>query len=163
MEVLVKIFGQGRDLGALQMGCRGLIVFLIALILIRISGRRSFGIRGPLDNIITILLGAVLSRAVVGASAFLPIITTCLVIVVLHRWVSWLIISKDNIARLIQGEKILLYKDGAFIEQHMKRALLNHEDVMHGVRRSALTEDMSQVDKVYIERNGEITVVKKSE
>lgn len=144
------------------MSCRGVVIFLIALVLIRISGRRSFGIRGPLDNIIIILLGAVLGRAVVGASGFVPVIVTCLVIVSLHRWVSWLIASNDSIAKLVQGKKILLYENDEFIDRNMKRALLNREDVMHAIRRSALTEDMSQIHKVYIERNGEITAVKKT-
>jgi len=163
MDLLVKIFGEGKDLNALQMSCRGIVVFLIALVLIRISGRRSFGVRGPLDNIITISLGAVLSRAIVGASAFLPVIIACAVIVALHRGVAWLIINHEAFAKLVQGEKILLYENGKFIEQNMKRAQLNHEDLMQGVRKSALTEDMSKISKVYIERNGEITAVKKTE
>ena len=33
---------------------------------------------------------------------------------------------------------------------------------MLGVRKSALTEDLSEVDKVYIERNGEISAIKKA-
>ncbi|WP_413666578.1 DUF421 domain-containing protein [Mucilaginibacter sp. Mucisp86] len=163
MDVLVKIFGEGKDLNAFQMSSRGAAVFLIALLLIRISGRRSFGVRGPLDNIITITLGAVLSRAIVGASPFIPVIITCFVIVALHRGVAWLITSHNIFAKLIQGEKILLYEKGRFIEQNMKRAQLNHEDLMQGVRKSALTEDLSTILKVYIERNGEITTVKKEE
>ncbi|NNU33298.1 hypothetical protein HK413_02345 [Mucilaginibacter sp. S1162] len=47
MEILLKIFGEGKDLSALQMSCRGIVVFIIALALIRLSGRRSFGIRTP--------------------------------------------------------------------------------------------------------------------
>jgi uncharacterized membrane protein YcaP (DUF421 family) len=43
----------------------------------------------------------------------------------------------------------------------MKKALVCQEDVMQGVRKSALMEDMSKIDKVYMERNGEISSIKK--
>jgi uncharacterized membrane protein YcaP (DUF421 family) len=154
MELLVKIFGEGKDLNALQMSCRGIVVFIIALALIRLSGRRSFGIRTPLDNIISISLGAILSRAIVGASPFLPIIVCCFVIVTLHRAFSWLVVNSKAFGRFIEG-------DGAFVSENMKKGLLCEEDAMQGIRKSALTEDMSVIDKVYMERNGEISSIKK--
>lgn len=161
MDLFTEFFGKGKDLTILQMTCRGVIVFFIALILIRISGRRSFGIRTALDNIIAVLLGAVLSRAVVGASPFLPTVICCLVIVLLHRAFGWLIVHSKKFARLMEGDKIILFKNGAFIDDNLKRGLVNHEDVMQGVRKSALTEDMDDIENVYLERNGEVSPVRK--
>src|ERR1700761_5027241 len=100
MEILLKIFGEGKDLSALQMSCRGIVIFFVALVLIRISGRRSFGVRTPLDNIITISLGAIMSRAVVGASDFVPVIACCFAIVLLHRATGWLIAGHNRIGKI---------------------------------------------------------------
>ena len=161
MELFIKIFGEGKDLNALQMSDRGIVMFFIALVLIRISGRRSFGVRSPLDNIITISLGAIMSRAVVGASDFVPVVICCFVIVLLHRAFGWLIANNRSFGRLIEGEKILLFEDGVFKKENMKKALVCQEDLMQGVRKSALTEDMNKIEKVYIERNGEISAIKK--
>jgi uncharacterized membrane protein YcaP (DUF421 family) len=161
MDLLIKIFGEGKELNALQMSSRGIVMFFIALILIRVSGGRSFGVRSPLDNIITISLGAVMSRAIVGASAFVPVVVSCLVIVLLHRFFGWLIANSKPFGRFIEGEKILLFKDGVFQKENMKKALVCHEDLMQGVRKSALTEDMTKIAKVYMERNGEISAIKK--
>src|ERR1700761_6657214 len=118
MKILIEIFGQGKDLNCLQMGCRGVVIFLFALILIRISGRRSFGVRTPLDNIIVILLGTVLGRAIVGASSFLPVVVTSLIIVLLHRLFSWFIVHSKQFSRLTEGDKIILFQDGQFIEEN---------------------------------------------
>jgi uncharacterized membrane protein YcaP (DUF421 family) len=161
MELLLKIFGEGKDLNALQMSCRGIVIFFVALILIRISGRRSFGVRSPLDNIITISLGAIMSRAVVGASEFVPVIVCCFVIVLMHRLVGWLIASNKHFGGFIEGQKILLFDNDQFLDENMKRALVCKEDIMQGVRKSALTEDMEKIDKVFIERNGDISAIRK--
>lgn len=162
MGILTSIFGEGKDLSAIQMSSRGFVVFVIALLLIRISGRRSFGLRMPLDNIISILLGGVLSRAVVGASPFVATIICCMVIVVIHRIVGWLIVRDKRVARWIEGDPILVFENDAFISKHLKRGLVARADVMQGVRKSALTEDLSKVERIYLERNGEISPVMKS-
>ena len=162
MRFLIQVFGEGKDLNTLQMSCRGVVVFLIALILIRISGRRSFGVRTAFDNIIIILLGAILSRAVVGASAFVPIVIASTVIVLMHRMLGHLIISNEFARRLVEGKKILLFKDNKFIRENMNKGLVSAEDILQGVRKSALTENMDDIDAVYIERNGEISAVRKT-
>jgi uncharacterized membrane protein YcaP (DUF421 family) len=161
MELFIKIFGEGKDLDALQMSSRGVAVFFIALVLIRISGRRSFGVRTPLDNIIAVSLGAVMSRAIVGASAFVPVIVCCFVIVLLHRLFGWLIAHNEAFGRFVEGDKIPLYENGRFMDANLKKGLVCREDIMQGVRKSALTENMEHIEKVYIERNGEISAIKK--
>jgi uncharacterized membrane protein YcaP (DUF421 family) len=161
METIFTIFGQGKDLAWWQMSSRGVIVFIIALILIRVSGRRSFGVRSPLDNIITILLGAVLSRAVVGASAFVPVIVTSFIIVCMHRGFGKLIAASKRFGRVMEGDKILLFEDGNFVAENMKKALVCEEDLMQGVRKSALTENMEEISRVYMERNGDISAIRK--
>ncbi|GAB3913746.1 DUF421 domain-containing protein [Mucilaginibacter boryungensis] len=161
MEILIKIFGEGKDLNTLQMSCRGIVIFFIALVLIRVSGRRSFGLRTPLDNIIGILLGAILSRAVAGASPFIPVIVTCFITVLLHRLFGWMIVKSKTFASIVEGNKILLFENGRFIKENQERALVCEEDIMQGIRKSALTDDLNNIDKVYMERNGDISSLKK--
>ncbi len=161
MDFITDLFGHGRNLNILQMIMRGLVIFFISLVLIRIAGRRSFGIRTPLDIIINILLGAILSRAVVGASPFLSVVLTCAAIVALHRLMEWVIANHRKSSGVLEGKKIVLFSNGAFDDDNMKKALVCEEDVLQGVRKTALTEDLSKIEKVYMERNGEITAIKK--
>src|SRR4051812_24194899 len=122
MDIVTTVFGHGKDLNALQMSSRSILVFVIALILIRISGRRSFGLHTPLDNIIAISFGAVLSRAIVGASPFVPVIVACFVIVLLHRFFGWLIVKSPKFASMVEGDKILVFEKGKFIEENQEKA-----------------------------------------
>ncbi len=163
MKLLISIFGDGKDLNVLQMSCRGFVIFFIALILIRIAGRRSFGLRTPFDNIIVILLGAVLSRAVVGASPFIPTIACTVFIVLLHRIMAYCVVHSEFIAKLVEGNKIILFEKNKFIKKNMDKGLVCKEDILESVRKSALTDAMEKIDRVYIERNGEISAIKKEE
>lgn len=161
MKILHILFGEGKNLNSLQMCDRGIAVFIIAFLLIRISGRRSFGVRTPLDNIIAILLGAILSRAVVGASDFVPVIIACFVIVLLHRLFGWCIAHSKAFGRFVEGDRIVLFQNGKFVKVNMGKALVCEEDVMQGIRKSALTEDMKDIEIVYMERNGDISAIRK--
>ncbi|MCQ9634279.1 DUF421 domain-containing protein [Chryseobacterium sp. WG14] len=159
MDSLRELWGNGTSLNTLQMACRGVTVFVLALILIRISGRRSFGIGSPLDNIIVMLLGAILSRAVVGASPFIPVTITCTAIVLLHRFFSWYKGKSSRFIHLVEGDKIMVFQDGKFIQANMERAQLHKEDIMQELRKRAMTDDLNQVKVIYIERNGEISII----
>ena len=85
----------------------------------------------------------------------------CLVIVVLHRLFGWLIAHSKAFGRFIEGDKMVLFEKGQFQDDAMKKALVCQEDIMQGVRKSVLTEDMGRIEKVYMERNGEISSIKK--
>jgi uncharacterized membrane protein YcaP (DUF421 family) len=161
MHLIYELFGEGKNLTILQMTARAVVIFVIALILIRISGRRSFGLHTPLDNIITIVLGAVLSRAIVGASDFLPVIASSTTLVLIHRFLAYGMVYHPWLARIISGEKILLFKDGNFIERNMDKAQIGREEILAEVRKTALTEDLVGIEKIYMERNGEVNSVKK--
>jgi uncharacterized membrane protein YcaP (DUF421 family) len=161
MHTIYQIFGAGKDLNVLQMTCRAIVVFIAALVLIRISGRRSFGLHTPLDNIITIILGAVLSRAIVGASGFLPVMASCTALVVVHRLLAFGMVHHQGFSKLMAGEKVILFKDGIFNEPNMNRMQVSREDILQEVRKSALTENLDSIEKIYIERNGEVNSIKK--
>ncbi|MGM9478092.1 DUF421 domain-containing protein [Pedobacter sp. GSP4] len=157
---LEELIGTPKDIGTLAICTRAAAIFLIAYVLIRLSGRRSFGQHSPLDNIIVILLGAILSRAIVGASPFFPVVAACILIVLLHRGLGYLVSISPGFGKLAEGEKIKLYENGKFIGRNLKKSLLSEEEVMHAMRAKLFTQNLATVDKIYMERNGEITIIK---
>jgi uncharacterized membrane protein YcaP (DUF421 family) len=64
-------------------------------------------------------------------------------------------------SRLVSGEKILLFKNGDFLNKNIDKALICEEEILQEVRRSALTENLDLIEKIYMERNGEVNSVKK--
>jgi len=162
METIVKIFGEGKDLTIAQMSARAFVVYFIALVLIRISGKRTFGKKSAFDTTIAIILGAVLSRAIVGASPFLSTIGGSLILVIIHRALGMIILNNKIAGKLLKGEKILLYKNGAVNETNLRKCLMTHEDLMSDVRLKANDNNLNNISEIYMENSGELSVVKKS-
>ena len=161
MNEFYQIIGEGKELNALQMAIRAIIIFLIALVLIRFSGRRTFGILSPFDNVICVLLGAILSRAVTGASPFVATVIATFVIVVLHRLFAWIALYNDGFGRLIKGNAKIIYKDGKIIRNNMKKFFLTDKDLIEGIRLQGNVESLDEIKSAYIERDGKISVIKK--
>ena len=163
MDTLYDLFGVGKDLTSLQMCMRAIVVFFLALILIRISGRRTFGKRSAFDNTMAIILGAVLSRAVVGASPFGPTIACSLVLCLLHRSLAWLAINNKTVERMIKGEPILIYKDGEIDDDKLRRSLMSRHDLMGDLRLKGSVKNLEEVEEIRMESTGEVSVIKKKE
>ncbi len=161
METITQLFGEGEKQTALQMSLRAVVIFIITLILLRIAGRRSFGMKSPFDNIIVILLGAILSRAVVGASEFVPTIAAATVIAVLHRLGAWFGALNLRFGALIKGQKIVLFHKGKLEHENMRRALVSESDLYASLRNNMHVETFESIKSAYMENDGQISFVEK--
>ena len=68
MDLLNTVFGHGKDLNSLQMICRSIVAFFLALVMIRVAGIRTFGKKTPFDDVIIIMLASIFSRVVVKSA-----------------------------------------------------------------------------------------------
>jgi uncharacterized membrane protein YcaP (DUF421 family) len=162
MKEFYDLIGEDRgeaSISPVQMGIRAFLIFIIALILIRFTGRRSFGMRSSFDNVITILLGAVLSRSVLGNGHFFSPIVASIVIVAFHRLFAWISVHSDTFGILIKGKPKVLYQDGKFFPRNMLSSFISKKDFEEGMRK----ENVSSPEKIksaYMERDGTISIVK---
>jgi uncharacterized membrane protein YcaP (DUF421 family) len=161
MEWIETIFGHGTQLNSLQMSARAILIFFITLLLLRIAGMRTFGKKTAFDNVITILLGSILSRAVVGASPFIPTTAGCLAFVLVHWLLARLSFYSDRVGRLVKGEKSSLYARGQENEPNMKSAHISRKDLLEGIRLKINESSFEKIEEIFIERNGEISIIKK--
>lgn len=160
MELIYTLFGEGKDLNALQMGDRAVVIFFVTLILIRIAGMRSFGMKSAFDNIIVIMLGAIMSRPVVGASPFFPTIVAGLVIALVHRLLAWWGMYNTTINHAIRGPFFSLYKNGTFNKESLKKCNLTQEEIMDEVRSALHENKLDNVEEIIMERSGRLSILK---
>ncbi|MGN6532257.1 MAG: DUF421 domain-containing protein [Ginsengibacter sp.] len=162
MDIINELFGHGKDLNSLQMSVRAITVFFIALILIRFTGMRVFGIKSAFDTCIIIMLGAVLSRAVVGASPFIPTIVSSAAFVIVYKIIARLSVTHQSISHLVKGKPLSLYKDGILNDRNLKKCTLSYGDIMEEVRLLLNQNSLDDISEIFMERTGKISVIKKS-
>lgn len=160
---ITELVGSGRDLTPLQMSIRAVAIFIIALVLLRFSGRRSYGMKTPFDNVIFILLGAILSRAVTGVSPFFSTIAATTSIVLLYRLFAWIGLHSGAFGKIVKGDSKILYKDGELMRENMNSCFISERDLMEGIRMNSNIDSLDKIKEVYIERCGRISVIKKEE
>lgn len=163
METLFdRLFGhtEAHGLTVMQMTMRGLAVFFIALLLIRVSGMRSVGRKTAFDTTIIILLGAVLARTVTGESPFLHTVVTCAALAVVKRLLAQASIHRPWLEHLIKGQHRVLVHRGVIDWSAMRRSGLSRRDLDAELRLATHSEDLGTFAQVCVENNGAISVLK---
>ncbi|GAB3050296.1 DUF421 domain-containing protein [Spirosoma pulveris] len=160
-QLVGDLFHKDDSLTDGQMIGRALITFFLAIILVRLAGRRSFGLRSPFDTVISLLLGATLSRGIVGASSFTGTLGASLLLVLLHRLLAYLCVHSGLLNRLVSGKDKVLYEHGQLLRGNMSRMLVSQQDLQEATRLKSNKANLEDIESAFIERNGEISIVKK--
>lgn len=164
-ETVDFLFGLnvGSDtITAVQMTCRAIVLFFAALVLLRFCGKHTFVGNTAFDLVVKIMLGAILSRAVAAASPFGGTLLASFVFVGLHRLLARAACRSEWINRLIRGEAHLLAEQGRPLADQLRQLDLNEKDLLEGLRENANLSTLDQAAAVYMERDGSISVVKKT-
>jgi uncharacterized membrane protein YcaP (DUF421 family) len=163
MDTINFLFGNGEKLNMLQMSMRAFAMFFIMLILIRFTGRRAFAKKSSFDNIIVIMLGAVLARGVVGASPFWATVAASIVMVIMHRITAWLAVKNKPVEKLIKGEYISLYNQKKFVDNNLTKTGISKNDLHESLRLETKKDSLEDIESAYLETNGRISFILKKE
>ena len=142
------------------MAVRAILMFFVALLFIRIAGMRAFGTRTPFDVVLTITIGALLSRCISGHYPVLSCLAGALTLSLTHRLVAHAAYRSKKIRRTVQGAAVILYEHGKRNETNLKRCSVHDDDIQAALRQQGL-KNMSAVESMWFEINGSITIVKK--
>lgn len=161
MDSAYTIFGHGPHITGLQMTARAALAFFIALALIRAGGVRMFGRKTAVDDIIVIMLGAILSRGVVAANNFLSTVEASAVLVVIHRLLSFITTKYKRPENILKGKRIVLYSNGKIHHKNLVKTSISEEDLLQSIRLETQQESYDGIDTAYLENNGRISFIKK--
>jgi uncharacterized membrane protein YcaP (DUF421 family) len=138
------------------------IGYFFLLFIIRILARRPGAQMTPFEFVLIFLVGGVIILATAGDDRS---ITNCygavIIICMMHRLVGKLKQVSRRAGAIIDGTPALLLQNGEWQVQSMKRKGVQDTDVMAAARDKGL-KTLDQIKYAVLERNGGITIIKKS-
>ena len=160
-ETFLGLGVEPKDLTFIQISLRGIIVFLVTLITMRLGQKRSLSRKTPFDAVLLVILAAVLSRAINGSAAFFATIGGGVVLVVLHRLFAFLAFYSHGFGILVKGRPDVIVRDGECDFRVMRRNHVSTHDIDEDMRLSSHTDDLSKIRVARVERSGDISFIKK--
>ena len=143
-----------------QMAARAAVVFFLALAYVRTGGLRMLGRQSAYDSLTALMLGAILGRAVVSQDSFLGTLLAALVIMILHRLVAWITFKSSWAGSVLKGKSIVLFQNNKPLSENLSRVHITENDLQEAVRKNLNMDDMSRVKEIYMDRSGELSVIK---
>ena len=152
-----------RDINVWQMALRAVIVFVLAIAMLRIGDKRFMGKSTALDVMLGIVFGSMVSRAITGNAPFMPTLVASFVLVLLHWTFAAIAFRSSRFGRLIKGHDQLLVRDGQMQEDALRKTHITEHDLQEALRNNGKEPDLSQVEAAHLERNGDISIISKKD
>ena len=139
---------------------RGAVVFIVLLVIIRLSGRRTLAQMTTFDLVLVLIVAETTQQALLGddfsiANAVILIITLFSLDILL----SYLKEQSPRAERLLDGVPTVLISLGKPDVRALKRARVAIEDVLESARTQHGIERLDQIKFAVLEVGGDISIV----
>lgn len=153
-----KIFGF-NEIFDYSLYIRGIMITLFAIILFRANLSRLYGNHSPLDFIIYIIVGAILGEAIVNNIPLVPSIIVTSLIVCIYRCLAWVAWKSHRMGKYIKGDKVLLVKNGKYVEKNLRCCRITCHDILQTLRIQHSKTTIHSIKDSWLERDGQISFI----
>ncbi|RYZ70538.1 MAG: DUF421 domain-containing protein [Lysobacteraceae bacterium] len=138
---------------------RALVVYVVLLVLVRMSGKRTVGQFTPFDMILLVLLGTAVQNSLIGKDvSLLGGLILAATLIGLNYLVALLTSRSRRADRLVEGEPVVLARDGRRFDRVLRRELVSPADFDEAMRQKGCAE-IGKVKLALLETNGHITII----
>ena len=140
---------------------RATAIYVLVMVLVRVSGKRAVGQFTPFDLVLLILIGNAVQNGINGGDDSLTgaaIMATTLI--ALNYGIAFVTSRNRKVEKFVEGVPVVLARNGKLFDHVLRRELVSREDFREALRMNGV-EDVSEVELALLETNGSISVVKK--
>jgi uncharacterized membrane protein YcaP (DUF421 family) len=141
---------------------RGVAVYFILLVILRVSGRRTLAQMTTFDFVLLLIIAETTQQALLGEDFSLT--NAGLLIIALMATDIGLSLLRQRwprLDRLIEGLPLILVEDGRPIKERVDKSRVDEDDILTAARESQGIERMEQIKYAVLERNGKISIIPK--
>lgn len=138
---------------------RAVVVYVLVMTLVRLSGKRAVGQFTPFDLILLILLGNAVQNGLNGGENSITgaaLLAVCLI--ALNLLVAVVVARSGRARRLIEGDPVVLARDGKVFRDVLRRELVSTADFREAMREAGC-DDLERIRTATLETNGRISIV----
>ena len=138
---------------------RAVVVYAVVLGMVRLGGKRALGQITPFDVLLIVLLGNAVQNALLGQDTSLAGgLLLAATLITLNYTVGWVTTRSRRMERLIEGEPVLVARDGKLLDSVLRRELITQADFDAAMRQQGCG-GIEEVALALLEINGHITIV----
>jgi uncharacterized membrane protein YcaP (DUF421 family) len=142
---------------------RAVAMYFMAMLMIRLLGKRALGELGPFDFVVMTGVGHTVIAIAMDQS--LPVyggIAVLVVLLALEYAMSFLALKSSTLSAIIVGRPKVLIDDGKILKENLRKEMFNVDDLMQELRKQGV-RDVQDVDKGIIEACGGFSVILKND
>ena len=138
---------------------RAVVVYAVVLGMVRLGGKRALGQITPFDVLLIVLLGNAVQNALLGQDTSLAGgLLLAATLITLNYAVGWVTTRSRRMERLIEGEPVLVAREGKLLDSVLRRELITQADFDAAMRQQGCG-GIEEVALALLEINGHITIV----
>ena len=131
----------------------GLIFFLLT------SGKRSLTQLNAFDLVVTVALGSILSTILLNKNvSLLEGLLAFVLMILLQFLLTFTSVRWKKFNKIIKSEPSLLYLNGSFLRETMKKERMSEGDILQSVRNDGIG-DLKEVKAIVLENDGSLSVI----
>jgi uncharacterized membrane protein YcaP (DUF421 family) len=142
---------------------RSAAVYVFLFAIFRVAGKRTLAQITPFDLVLLLIVGEATQQALLGDDLSVTnavVVITSLIGIELavtalqRRW--------PRLAKMLEGLPLVVVENGVPLEDRMRRARIDLEDVLEQARQKQGLERLDQIRYAVLERSGSISIIPKS-
>ena len=138
---------------------RGLLVYVVMLVVIRLLGKRTIGNFTAFDLLVALMLGEVVDEIIYGNVSLAEGLTAIIVVAAAKYATGWMTYGSKRLGVIFEGKATEIVRSGELQRDGLRAEMMNELEAMAALRLHGIS-DLREVKRAVMEVDGEISVIR---